>query len=111
MKKIKGEVWFAKFKFEDIDEYKYRPVVILDVDDTGDIKVLVVKVTTKERNINTDVPIVYWKEAKLKYKSFARVDKFLFLEDDDFDFKIGNLEKEDLDRIEQKFIELMMDKK
>ena len=29
-RKNKGEVWFAKFQFEEIEGFKYRPVVVLD---------------------------------------------------------------------------------
>ena len=59
-RKNKGEVWFAKFQFEEIEGFKYRPVVVLDDGNFDAIKVLVVKVTTKNRNIDTDVPILYW---------------------------------------------------
>ena len=60
-RKNKGEVWFAKFQFEEIEGFKYRPVVVLDDGNFDAIKVLVVKVTTKNRNIDTDVPILYCK--------------------------------------------------
>ena len=66
----RGEVWFAKFPYEDEpDKFKYRPVIILDNGNIEELKVLVVKVTTKERK--EDVPIIYWQEAKLRFKSFA----------------------------------------
>ena len=74
----RGEVWFAKFPYEDEpDKFKYRPVIILDNGNIEELKVLVVKVTTKERK--EDVPIIYWQEAKLRFKSFARTAKFLLL--------------------------------
>lgn len=73
-RKNKGEVWFAKFQFEEIEGFKYRPVVVLD-----------------DGNFDTDVPILYWQEAKLKFESFARIDKYLLLDDTDFSFKIGDL--------------------
>ena len=105
-RKNKGEVWFAKFQFEEIEGFKYRPVVVLDAGNFDAIKVLVVKVTTKNRNFDTDVPILYWQEAKLKFKSFARIDKYLLLDDTDFSFKIG-----DLHLIETKFMEYILNHK
>ena len=110
-RKNKGEVWFAKFQFEEIEGFKYRPVVVLDDWNFDAIKVLVVKVTTKNRNIDTDVPILYWQEAKLRFESFARVDKYLLLDDTDFSFKIGDLHQDDLNLIETKFIEYVLNHK
>ena len=39
-RKNKGEVWFAKFQFEEIEGFKYRPVVVLDDGNFDAIKVL-----------------------------------------------------------------------
>lgn len=103
----RGEVWFAKFPYEDEpDKFKYRPVIILDDGNIEELKVLVVKVTTKERK--EDVPILYWKEAKLKFKSFARTAKFLLLPKEDFKYKIGDLHSDDLSLVETSFIEYFL---
>lgn len=103
----KGEVWFAKFRYEDDpSKYKYRPVVILDNGNVEALKVLVVKVTTKERE--EDVPIIYWEEANLRFKSFARTAKFLLLDKEDFKYKIGDLHLDDLNLIETSFIEYFL---
>ncbi|MFR3298651.1 MAG: type II toxin-antitoxin system PemK/MazF family toxin [Fusobacterium sp.] len=103
----RGEVWFAKFPYEDEpDKFKYRPVIILDNGNIEELKVLVVKVTTKERK--EDVPIIYWQEAKLRFKSFARTAKFLLLPQEDFKFKIGDLHPDDLSLIETSFIEYFL---
>ena len=93
-RKNKGEVWFAKFQFEEIEGFKYRPVVVLD-----------------DGNFDTDVPILYWQEAKLKFESFARIDKYLLLDDTDFSFKIGDLHQDDLNLIETKFMEYILNNK
>lgn len=81
-RKNKGEVWFAKFQFEEIEGFKYRPVVVLDDGNFDAIKVLVVKVTTKNRNFDTD-----------------------------FSFKIGDLHQDDLNLIETKFMEYILNNK
>ncbi|WP_336018281.1 hypothetical protein [Fusobacterium polymorphum] len=93
-RKNKGEVWFAKFQFEEIEGFKYRPVVVLD-----------------DGNFDTDVPILYWQEAKLKFESFVRIDKYLLLDDTDFSFKIGDLHQDDLNLIETKFMEYILNHK
>ena len=93
-RKNKGEVWFAKFQFEEIEGFKYRPVVVLD-----------------DGNFDTDVPILYWQEAKLKFESFVRIDKYLLLDDTDFSFKIRDLHQDDLNLIETKFMEYILNHK
>lgn len=93
-RKNKGEVWFAKFQFEEIEGFKYRPVVVLD-----------------DGNFDTDVPILYWQEAKFQFESFVRIDKYLLLDDTDFSFKIGDLHQDDLNLIETKFMEYILNHK
>ena len=66
---------------------------------------------SKNRNIDTDVPILYWQEAKLRFESFARIDKYLLLDDTDFSFKIGDLHQDDLNLIETRFIEYVLNHK
>lgn len=102
----RGEVWFAKFPYEDKpNEFKYRPVIILGKS-SDELRVLVVKVTTKERK--EDIPIIYWQEAKLRFKSFARTAKFLTLLKEDFKFKIGDLHLDDFSLIETSFMEYFL---
>ena len=55
-----------------------------------------------------DTPIIYWEEASLRLASTARVSKVTLLTKDSFIFKIGDLHKDDLNRIEnmyRKFLE------
>lgn len=50
-----------------------------------------------------DTPIIYWEEAGLRLASTARVSKVILLTRDSFIFKIGDLNKDDLNRIEEKY--------
>ena len=50
-----------------------------------------------------DTPIIYWEEAGLRLASTARVSKVILLTRDSFIFKIGDLDKDDLNRIEEKY--------
>ncbi|WP_335983618.1 hypothetical protein [Fusobacterium polymorphum] len=49
--------------------------------------------------------------AKLRFESFARIDKYLLLDDTDFSFKIGDLHQDDLNLIETKFMEYILNNK
>lgn len=105
-----GEVWFAKFPLEeDKDNIKPRPVVVLDADI---FEVLVVKVIKADSSKNDyfDLPILYWKQAKLKFESIVRVSKTVYLPRTAFDFKIGELPEYDLQAIEEPFKKYIISK-
>lgn len=98
-----GEIWFAKFPFEeDVNQIKSRPVVVLNV---GIIEMLVVKITKADLKDNYyyDVPIMYWREAKLKSESILKISHTLYLPREAFDFKIGDLYEFDLKAIQERF--------
>lgn len=56
---------------------------------------------------NYDTPIVYWQEAKLRYKSIARVAKTTLLHKDMFDFKVGDLHPDYLVEIQNQFMKFI----
>ena len=104
-----GEVWLINFPFEeDLTQIKKRPGVVLDVDHEI-LKVLTIKVTKhKPKDYDKyDTEIFYWKEAKLKFKSTARISKTMLLDKDKFIHKIGDLHPDDLTDIQNKFIKFM----
>ncbi len=101
-----GNVWLVKFPFEDNkNRHSYRPVVILDVEK---LRVLSVKVTKHEERDEYDTPIIYWEHAKLKMKSTARVSKTIYLDKNDFEYKIGQLYKDDLKMIQTLYMEYVL---
>jgi hypothetical protein len=99
----KGEVWFVEFPLEEDNSVTInRPVVVLD---ERNLSVLSVKIT-KHAPRNTDpydVPIIYWEDANLRLASTARVSKTMLLPQDNFIFKIGELNKIDLCKIEEMY--------
>lgn len=100
-----GEVWLAKFPFEeDPSKFKMRPVVVLDKDNV--VGILSVKVTTHEprKSDPYDTDIVYWDEAGLRVASTARVSKTMRLDESRFKFQLGNLRLEDLQEIQKQYI-------
>ncbi len=105
----KGEVWFVEFPLEENpDKILNRPVIVLDENMLG---VLSVKITKHKvrREDPYDIPILYWAEAGLRLASTARVSKVTLLAKDSFIFKIGDLQKEDLDRIENMYKKFLTD--
>ena len=54
---------------------------------------------------------INWQEAKLRFESFARINKYLLLDDTNFSFKIRDLHQDDLNLIETKFIEYVLNHK
>lgn len=56
-----------------------------------------------------DIPIIYWQEASLRLASTAKVSKVTLLTKDSFIFKIGDLHKDDLNRIENMYKKFLTD--
>jgi hypothetical protein len=106
MKNIRyGEVWFAKFPYEENKNIKKsRPVIVLDVQT---LEVLSVKVTKTEprENDEYDTPILYWEDAKLRFKSTARISKTMYLSKNEFSRKLGDLHSVDLNNIQLLFMQ------
>lgn len=94
----------CRFPFkEDPRHSTQRPVIILDVET---LEVLSVKVTKTEPRDDDeyDVPIIYWQEANLRFKSTARVAKTMLLDKSAFIFKIGTLHSDDLLEVQNTFV-------
>lgn len=105
----KGEVWFVEFPLEENPERTLnRPVVVLDENLLG---VLSVKITKHKvrREDPYNTPIIYWEEASLRLASTARVSKVTLLNKDSFIFKIGDLHKDDLNRIKDMYKKFLSD--
>lgn len=104
----KGEVWFVEFPLEeDNSQTINRPVVVLDENTLGVLSVKITKHSPRKED-PYDTPIIYWQEANLRLASTARVSKVFLLSQDSFIFKIGDLHRDDSDRIEkmyQKYLE------
>ena len=105
----KGEVWFVEFPLEeDPNRILNRPVVVLDENLLG---VLSVKITKHKVRTEDpyDIPIIYWQEASLRLASTARVSKVTLLSKDSSIFKIGDLHKDDLNKIEGMYKKFLAD--
>ena len=92
------ELWYARVKYEDMEVYQDRPVLVIDVSDG--IAIIALKVTsTEKRDLWGEYDIIKWKSAGLKNPSTVRCTKILCLRLDDFRRKIGDLHLEDIIQI------------
>lgn len=92
---FRGDIFLAYYPYDEIDDGKNRPVIVLDYN-KKELKVLVIKVTSKEKREESDIEIVHWKDAGLNRPSVARVSKEIILSDEDMLHYIGHLNDEDL---------------
>jgi len=86
-----GEIWYAKFPLEEnLSKYIERPVIISDICLPN---LVVIKITSHypRESDPYDVPIIYYKEAGLKYPSTARISKAVIINQNQVDNKKGAL--------------------
>ena len=92
------ELWYANVKYEDMDFYQDRPVLVVNVSD--EIIILALKVTsTPQRNEWGEYDVIKWKSAGLDNPSTIRCGHPLNLMQKDFRRKIGDLQLDDIVRI------------
>ena len=68
------EIWHARFDFSEGKGYKFRPVIVLRVQDDGSLVTMVTSSTNK-LSLAHDYPIEDWKQAGLQKPSIARLDR------------------------------------
>ena len=91
------EIHWAFVKFEDSDEVKRRPVLIIN---ESRAVIVSLKMTGTDRGDNIrEYRIDEWMEAGLSKPTSVRLDKILYLQKSDLDGKIGELQERDKLRI------------
>ena len=91
-----GNHW-AHVVFEDSDEVKRRPVLIID---ESNAVIISFKMTGTDRGDNVrEYRIEKWQEAGLSKPTSVRLDKILHLQKTDLDGKIGRLQEIDIIKI------------
>ena len=68
------EIWHARFGYDDGKGYKYRPVIVVGVDEDGSLVMMVTSATNKLR-LEHDYLLQDWKLAGLDKPSIARADR------------------------------------
>jgi len=92
-----GELVLLAFPFSSGAAIKQRPALVLA--DTGDLDLLVARVTTQVHDSIYDVPIQDWKQAGLLAPSIVRVHKLATLEKSLVQRKLGRLTPADLSAV------------
>ncbi|WP_251440314.1 type II toxin-antitoxin system PemK/MazF family toxin [Veillonella intestinalis] len=94
------EVWWALVKFEDSNQAKTRPVIVLE---NNQAYILSLKVTSHgpRKNFNGEFDLMKWNEAGLERPSTVRLSQPLKLKEKDFKSKIGDLDAFDIYAIQQ----------
>lgn len=88
------DIWLAKVEFEDVQDIKIRPVVVIKEDI---VYVLSIKLTTHEPrySFSGEYRLQFWKESGLKCQTTARLTKTLRIDKNNFIKKIGRLHPTD----------------
>ena len=102
-----GDVWWVHFPFEDKDQEKRRPAIIVD-DET--IAILAIKVTSKEKDNPYSIFIEEWQSAGLTKPSWAIIDRIVSISEMFMDCKIGALSENDSTKILQLVAEILTEK-
>ena len=102
-----GDVWWVHFPFQDKDQEKRRPAIIVD-DET--IAILAIKVTSKEKDNPYSIFIKDWQSAGLTKPSWAIIDRIVSISEMFMDCKIGVLSENDATKILQLIAEILTEK-
>lgn len=95
----KYDICLAKVYFDDSNEYKERPILILN---NTAVLISAYKITSQGKTGDIQSPIKQWKEAGLKKESYIVYDKALRLNQTMLIKKIGRLQIADIYALESK---------
>ncbi|MDR2073770.1 MAG: type II toxin-antitoxin system PemK/MazF family toxin [Oscillospiraceae bacterium] len=97
MKTRKWDLFWAKVKYEDIEDFKIRPVVVI-----GEEEVLIsaLKCTSK-LNKKFSYFVKYWEKSGLCKPTAIKIDKIIKITKRNLERKIGRLDPEDIAEIKK----------
>jgi mRNA interferase MazF len=87
-----GDVVSVEFPFSDLQTYKRRPGLVLV---SGEIDLLLARLTTHSPRESSDVALKHWSEAGLPRASTVRLTKLVTIDNRLVHHKIGRLRMED----------------
>lgn len=110
MKSKKWEIWWARVKFEESDEIKERPFLIVN----GSIIEISIGAPVTSHVPRTECdweyPVKKWKEAGLSKPSTIRLSKIIKMRDTDLIRKIGMLQVNDILMVQNMLDEMIQSK-
>jgi mRNA interferase MazF len=92
-----GDVVLAEFPFADEPEMKRRPALIVSKDDDRDL--ILLRITSKIRQTNTDVILHEWSIAGLRLPSVVRLEKVVTSNESYIIKRLGKLTHSDALRV------------
>lgn len=95
---VRWDIWLAKVEFEENNDFKIRPVLIIN---NNQCYVLSLKITSHTPRVGQDggYQIICWEKAGLAKPSTVRISKRITLPAESFIKRIGRLEQIDCDNI------------
>jgi hypothetical protein len=86
------DIWLAEVKFEDINQSKLRPVIILE---TSQKAISVIKLSSKPPKFKSDYALKLWKESGLKKPTTVKTRNYILISTHKFIFRIGEIQTSD----------------
>ncbi len=94
-----GDIVIIGFPFTNMNSAVLRPAVVLA--DVGDEDIIVSKITSQRRDVETDLYINNWQDKGLLRQSYVRLSKIATLNRKDIRKKISSLDEEDQKRAKE----------
>ncbi len=91
-----GDIVIIAFPYTNMNNTVMRPAMV--VVDTGDEDIIVARITSQRRDMETEVEIHNWKSKGLLMQSYVRMSKIATLNRKDIKKKISSLDEEDIKR-------------
>ena len=98
MERKKWEIWLAEVKYEESDDMKKRPVLIVGEKDTF---IISLKMTSHEKRHDSDYSLKHWQRAGLDKETVVRTSKICRLVESDFIHKLGRISEHDILEIQK----------
>ncbi len=89
-----GDIVIIAFPYTNMNGSIMRPAMVIV--DTGDEDIIVSRITSQKRLIETEVEIHNWKDKGLLMQSYVRLSKIATLNRKDIKKKISTLDKSDI---------------
>lgn len=89
------EIWWANVKFEDCEQVKCRPVLVVDQRISYILSFKITSHSARKRYFG-EYEIVQWQAAGLEKPSVVRLSKRLELQESDFVGRMGSLSDSDI---------------
>ncbi len=89
-----GDIVIIAFPYTNMNNTVMRPAMV--VVDTADEDIIVARITSQKRDMNTEVEIQNWKDKGLLMQSYVRLSKIATLNRKDIKKKISSLDDADI---------------